>query len=129
MGLETFNDGIRRGDEVLFEEIVGALEKLGIRRSDVLGQNFERELFVLFMKGDAFDMGTDEAHRRLAVFLYVFAAGDHRCGWKNDFFTRIDQNAVTSTFRLDIGGIGRASAPSIDTGKKRLQPFGVGADR
>ena len=51
-GFETFNDGIRRGDEVLFEEIVGALEKLGIRCSDVLGQNFERELFVLFMKGE-----------------------------------------------------------------------------
>ena len=43
------------------------------------------------------------------------------------FLYGIDQDAVSFTFRLDIGGIGHIGA--VDgAGEKRLQPFGVGAD-
>src|SRR5690242_2047656 len=53
---QPFGDRIGCGDEILLEHIIGTFQKLRIRGSYVLRQNFQTEFFILFMKGDGFDM-------------------------------------------------------------------------
>ena len=50
---QAFGDRIRRGDEILLENIVRAFEKLRVGGSYVLGQDFQAELFILLVKREA----------------------------------------------------------------------------
>ena len=89
---QTFGDRVGRSDEILLEDSIRAFEKFRVGGSYVLGQDFQAELFILFVKRDPFDVRTHKAHHGVAIFTNGFAPGDDGRGRKGDFLSGIDQH-------------------------------------